>query len=249
MQVSLLQLSQPLKLWEKLEIVVNEGDETGRYLARIEDFSEEGIVISRPEFVRGGALLRQNRDVIVEVTREDAAYQFYSCIRRVTTHAKTIYLLTFPVDARRLQRRRFVRIDIYKRVSYANLTRHKREHNVGDWVTWQESSIVNISGGGMLIKADENLAPRDLLLVKIDFFPEIGLPDTIAAICRRTFRQENGFLVGIEFLLSQRLGHYFKKGEFKNLPQSVRDFDPTAQNKLVVYIFHQQIELRKKGLL
>lgn len=249
MQVSLLQLNQPLKLWEKLEIVVGEDSNAGWYLARIEDFLEEGIVISSPEFIEGGTLLRKNSHVAVFLTREDAVYRFYSRVKQVKTHLETIYLLTPPRGVKRIQRRHFVRIELYARVSYAKLTGDEKPKLSCDQITWRKSTTVDISGGGMLIKADENLAPRDLLLVKVDFFPEIGLPDTIAAICRRTFRQGNDSFVGIEFLLSQRLGHYFKKGELKNLPQSVRDFAPTAQNKLVVYIFHQQIELRKKGLL
>ena len=249
MQVSLQQLSQPLKLWEKLEIVVGEDPNAGRYLARIEDFLEEGIVISSPEFIEGGTLLRKNSHVAVFFTREDAVYRFYSRVKQVKTNLETIYLLTFPRGAKRIQRRHFVRIELYARVSYAKLTGEEKPEPGCDQITWQKSTTIDISGGGMLIKADENLARQDLLLAKIDFFPEIGLPDTIAAICRRTFRQENDFFVGIEFLLLQRLGHYFKKGELKNLPQSVRDFDPTAQNKLAAYIFRQEIELRKKGLL
>lgn len=249
MQFTLPQICQPLELWERIEIVVSDGADAGRYLARIEDFSKEGIVISRPEFVGGGALLRQNRDVIVEVTREDAAYQFHSRIRRVTTHAKTIYLLTFPVDARRLQRRQFVRVELYTRVSYANLTRDKREPNAGDGVTWQESSVVDISGGGVLIKAGEDLSPKDLLLLNLGFFAEVGLPDTVAAICRRTFRQEKELFAGIEFLRSEQLGRHLRGREIKGLPPSVRDFDRAAQNRLVAYIFQHQIELRKKGLL
>jgi c-di-GMP-binding flagellar brake protein YcgR len=186
----------------------------------------------------------------VEVTRQDAAYQFHSRIRRVTTHAKPIYLLTLPAaEAKRLQRRQFVRVELYAKASYANLTREKHEPSGGDAITWRKSTTVDISGGGMLIKADENLAPQDLLLVKIDFFPEIGLPDTIAAICRRTLHQEKDFLAGIEFLRSERLERHFNKQKIKGLPRSVRDFNSAAQNKLAVYIFHQQIELRKKGLL
>ena len=250
MQFSLPQVCQPLKLWERIEIVIGEGSDAGRYLARIEDFSEEGIVISRPEFVGGGALLRQNRDVIVEITREDAAYQFHSRIRRVTAHNKTIYLLTPPAaEAKRVQRRQYVRIDLYARVSYANLTQNKREPNAGDGITWQESSIVNVSGGGILIKAGEDLSPKDFLLLNIGFFAEVGLPDTVAAICRRTFHQEKELFAGIEFLRSEQLGRHFRGREIKDLPPSVRDFDRAAQNRLVAYIFQHQIELRKKGLL
>jgi c-di-GMP-binding flagellar brake protein YcgR len=249
-QSILPQVCQPLKLWERIEIVVSNGTDAGRYLARIEDFSEKGIVISKPEFVEGGTLLRQNLDVIVEITRKDAAYQFHSRIRRVKKQAKTIYLLTPPAaEAKRIQRRQYVRIEFYTRVSYANLTKNKQEFNARDRITWQESNTVNISGGGILIKAGEDLSPKDLLLLNIGFFTEIGLPDIVAAICRRTFHQEKDFFAGIEFLRSEKFGRYFNKQKIKSLPRSAKKFDLSAQNKLVAYIFQLQIELRKKGLL
>ncbi len=249
MQFTLPQVCQPLRVWDRIEIVVGEGHSAGRYVARIEDFLKEGIAISSPDFINGGELLRENSHVSVLLTREDAVYRFHSRIKRVSTHLKTIYVLTFPEGAERIQRRQFVRVELYSRVSYANLTSSKKPQRGGHQLTWLKSTTLNISGGGMLLKADENLAPKDLLLVKIDFFPETGLPNTIAAICRRTFRRENNYFAGIEFLSSEKLEGYFNKQEMAVLPRSVRDFDRNVQNKLAAHIFRQQVELRKKGLL
>lgn len=249
MQLVVPQVSSPLKVWERIEIVVGEGPLAGRYVARIEDFTGEGIIISNPELIGGGTLLRENIEVVVLVTREDAVYQFYSRIRKIKTHIQKTHLLTLPKDARRVQRRQFVRIERFARITYANLTVDKKEASDSERITWRGASMVNVSGGGILMKVKGVVSVDDLLLLKISFFNKIGLPDPIAGICRRTFHRERKFFAGIEFLRSEQLYHHFNKEEMNSLPRSVMDFDQFAQSKLVTDIFQEQIEMRKKGLL
>lgn len=73
---------KPLRVWEKIELLVGDGDSAGHYLARIEDFINGGIVITEPEFLSGNSLMRENADIMVVVCREDAMYQFASTIRK-----------------------------------------------------------------------------------------------------------------------------------------------------------------------
>ena len=101
----------------------------------------------------------------------------------------------------------------------------------------------------MLVRVTEALTAQDLLLLKIGFFGEIGLPKIVAGICRRSFHHRDKLFTGIEFLRSDRLSQYFSQQEMRTLPRSVKSFNQTAQNKLVTYVFQEQIELRKKGLL
>ncbi len=249
MPLTLPQVHQDLKLWEKIEIVVGDHTSEGRYVARIEDFCSQGIVISNPEFIGGSTLLRDNCHVAVLVTREDAVYQFHSNIRKISTQLRTIHLLTSPQSAGRVQRRQFVRIELYGKIAYANLTDDKWTTNSGGQIVWREATAINVSGGGILINVTDNLSAQDVLLMKISLFKKIGLPDTIAGICRRTFRYSKKLFAGIEFIQSQQLRHHFSKQEMKTLPQSVRDLNQSAQHKLAAYVFQEQIQLRRKGLL
>ncbi len=249
MQFLLPQLHEPLILWERIEIDVNEGAESGQYVARIEDFVAGGIVISTPEFVRGSTLLRENSEVTVVITREDAVYLFNSSIRQIRRHQKRSYQLTLPKNIQRIQRRQFVRIGLNARALYVNLTADQTATNDSGQFKWWGAKVIDISGGGMLMKVHEGLHQQDLLLLKVPFLAEIGLPETTAGICRRVFSKRNEVLAGIEFITSGRLAHYFNQGELMNLPQSIKDFDRAAQNRLAAYVFNQQIELRKKGLL
>jgi c-di-GMP-binding flagellar brake protein YcgR len=243
------QLHEPLKLWEKIEINVGEGNDTGRYLARIEDFVKEGIVISTPEFIGGNTLLRDNVDVAVIITREDAVYLFHSHLKRIQTHLKAIYQLEPPADIHRIQRRQFVRIEKRAEVLYARLTSAKTPAPRSIRIKWNRSGIVDISAGGVLMKTQEKLQVDDILVLQIPFLNGLGFPEHIVGLCRRTFHERHQLFAGVEFITSDQLTRYLDSNELEALPKSVKVFDLTVQNKLAAYVFNQQIELRKKGLL
>lgn len=245
MQLALSQISEPLKLWEKIEIVVADGDEQGLYLARIEDFMADGIVISNPEFKEGRTLLRDHSEVVVLVIKEDAVYQFYSLLAKMEIGGKTLFVLTLPREIQRVQRREFVRIEMIHDVSIANLG----ARNIEGKTIWHDTVSINISGGGMALKTTEDVDPPNILLLKTDIFVRLKIAQPVAAICRRAFYVEKQHYTGVEFIRSDNLPHYFYTEELKRLPNAVNQFDHTAQNRLVTYVFQQQIELRKKGLI
>jgi c-di-GMP-binding flagellar brake protein YcgR len=239
------EISEPLKLWEKIEIVIADGDDQGLYLARIEDFVEDGIVISNPELREGSRQLRDNCAVVALVIKEDAVYQFYSLLSKTEIEGKVLYVLTLPRDIQRVQRRQFVRLELVSDVSIADLGAKIVDQTAG----WQDTVCVNISGGGMLIKSWESLEPPNLILAKADILSSLKIAQPIAAICRRTFCQDQQHYTGIEFIREDNLSHYVYESEMGRLPKTVRAFDHRAQNRLVTYIFQRQIELRKKGLI
>ncbi|MBU2532123.1 MAG: hypothetical protein KKB37_05255, partial [Alphaproteobacteria bacterium] len=86
-------------------------------------------------------------------------------------------------------------------------------------------------------------------LLKVMFFGEVGLPLALGAICRRTENSKGVLRVGIEFIRAEHLTKFFNEGQRRILPESASFFDQTMQNKLVNYIFQEQVRLRQKGLL
>jgi len=245
MQLTLPTLSEPLRLWERIEIIVGEDDQKGLYLARIEDFIDDGIVISNPQFRSGGTLLRDGCEVVVLVVKEDAVYQFYSLLFKRDNEGSPIFILTMPRDIQRIQRRQFVRIDMVDKVEIANLGAQK----ILPPQTWHKTVSINVSGGGMLIKSLEDLAPPDILLVKTELFLTLNIEQPVAAICRRSFYKDQDHYSGIEFIRGDDMEHHFYTEEMNSLPETVFRFDHIAQNHLVTYVFQRQIELRKKGLI
>lgn len=248
-ELTLPRLTQPLILWEKLELIVGEETQAGHYTTRIEDFSGRSIVVSPPEFIGGHTLLSDRAEVMILITRDDAIYQCYSWITRYPASEKKLFLLAPPQGIKRVQRRQFVRVEVFERIKYARIINLPEWENREDLPMWCQSLISDISGGGVLMSADEDTKPGDLLLLKISVFPEQDLPETLAAVCRRVFTLDDQVMAGMEFLTVDRLTRHFGIDDLKRLPQSIRDFDRVAQNHLVNYVFQLQIELRQKGLL
>ena len=143
----MLQKAQPLKVWEKIDIIVGEGPDAGRYVSRIEDFINNGIIINQPEYIEGNILLREGVVVTVRVTRNDAAYQFQSTVRHSSHNNIKYLILTPPKNIQRVQRRLFVRIDLSDRVRYANLAPVKNGVIDLENLSWQQTYTLDISGG------------------------------------------------------------------------------------------------------
>ena len=146
MQLTLPQISRPLKVWEKIELVVGDGDEKGVYISRIEDFVGGGIIITNPEFQEGNTLMRDNCSVEVMITKDDAVYSFSSRIRKFKSPRKNLYILTPPQNIRRVQRRQFVRIDYFEKIQIAPIG---EQNHLKMEFEWTDGTCVNVSGGGM----------------------------------------------------------------------------------------------------
>jgi len=248
-QITLPQSNQPIRLWEKIQIVVGDDVNTGTYVARIEDIVSEGIIISNPEFVSGNTRLRDNCEVRGLLTREDAVYQFFARIKKISIKGVGYFLLTDPESFSRVQRRQYVRLELFRDITYTVIKKDRKDSLTKRTLNWQQAKTLNISGGGVLIKCQEVIKRNIILLLKSKLFIEIGLPVTISCVCRRSFKDEQTYNCGLEFIRCDRLLDYFTRSELDQLPESIRFFDHTAQNKLVTYVFQQQIDMRKKGLL
>lgn len=249
MQITLPQLKPNLQVWDKLEILVGDEPNRGRYTTRIEDFIGDDIVLSEPEYIKGGTLLRDKCSIVVIVTRDDAVYQFSAVISRIKGPHGNLYLINMPRRLSRVQRRRFVRVEVLKRVSFTLVDEIKWEDGWEDKAQWHDAVCINVSGGGMLLESSQKIEDEKIILLKAVFFFEVGLPLTIAALCRRTFSENGRFYTGLEFLLPDRLRRYFRTEELNRLPESVHMFDHRTQARLESHVFKEQIELRKKGLL
>ncbi len=134
---------------------------SGRYLARIQDFVNGGIVITEPEFLEGSTLLREDIDVLVLVTREDAIYQFSSKIKRMLSRESKEYLLTPPRRFERVQRRMFVRVETVKKMAYAVIPPLAGDASPDEQLAWQQSQTSDLSGGGLQFQIWRTDSARD----------------------------------------------------------------------------------------
>jgi hypothetical protein len=240
---------QPLKLWEKVRIIVGAGPDAGIYAARIEDFVNGGMVMTAPEFISGNILLRDDIPVVAQITRNDAIYQFETRIRKYGAGTAGQVSLAAPRDFRRVQRRLFVRIELRETVEYAQLTAPIEWGLFPQSFVWNSTVMHDISGGGLRLTAVTPANVGDVFLLRLPKIQGNSFPDYVVAICRRVWDEQGVLLMGLEFILEDRLGAALGEDTVSLLPVQARRFDRKVQNRLVVWVFHRQIELRQKGLL
>lgn len=249
MQSLKVKFGTELRIWEKICIVVGEGREAGIYEARVEDILNGGIVVTEPIFVSGHTFLRNGVVVAVQVTRDDAAYQFYSNIRVRNSPTSKRAHLSPPRGLKRIQRRLFARVEMSAPLLYSRITPDF------DWAAWPTgverlpSSLVNISGGGLLMRVDADLVRNDVLLLSLELLKEAEIPIELLAVCRRVVERNEHRFVGVEFLMTDDLGTHLGTDEVSKVPEQVCRFNNRFQDKLVTFLFHKQIELRRKGLI
>lgn len=238
-----------LKIWEKIRIIVGSGPEAGVYEARVEDIINGGIVVTNPEFVSGKTLLRQDAKVTVQITRTDAAYQFDSVIKQEVGGSKKRIILAPPRHVTRIQRRMFARVELSIRLKFAPCTYD------ADWTDWQnrfewrEGFASNISGGGLLVAMEENCVGGKLVALEVDTLREAGLSPWVLGESRRAYATEGKRFCGLQFLTDEMLENSLGQSQYRKIPSEFKDFTLRKQDRLVTYLFKQQIELRRKGLI
>jgi len=238
-----------LRIWDKIRIMVGDERDAGIYESRIEDMVNSGIIIARPEFISGTKLLRNDLEVSVQITRGDAAYEFHSRIR-VQRHDKSRrFILTPPRRLKRVQRRMFARVDLPVTVTFALLSAGVASSSCDNGGCWIEKEAFNVSAGGILIESPDSIRSGVIIALQIREMKKAGLPTHLVAVCRRRFLSEGKRYAGFEFILKNDLNRYLSKGDLKRLPDTYKQFDKQAQDRLANFLFHKQIELRQKGLI
>lgn len=238
-----------LRIWDKLRILVGDERDAGVYVSRIEEIINGGIIITHPEFVSGNSLLRNDLPVIVQIAREDAAYQFHSCIRVQGAETSRRFILTPPRGLQRVQRRMFARVEFPTRVMYAPLPADSKWQNWEKNGVWCETNAVNLSAGGLLMESSEDMRAGMLVALRISELHQADLLTDFLGVCRRSFLSEGKRYAGFEFIPGSDLGRYLSRGDISRLPAKYKQFDRRTQDRLVNFLFQKQIELRQKGLI
>lgn len=236
-------------IWERVLLTTGDEGNEGIYSCRISDIKNNRLIISRPVFERGKSLLADNRIVSAYCTRADAVYSFSARLRETRPKSPdTMYLLDMG-KIRRVQRRRFVRLEKSISLKYMVLPRPIQEP-IDLSSSSIESGTLNMSAGGLLIKNNSELAVEDTLLVIFESCSLKKLPSHILAVCRHTSLNDNKQKVsGVEFILREDLPRYLKDTELKMVPPAATQFDDSMQNGLVSEVFSEQLVMRQKGQL
>lgn len=209
------------KIYEGLaiEIVVYDGEYTGRYRTKVEEVGERILSIGVPVADRQFVPLREGTELQITFGDETSVYSFRSrIIRRIAVPIPT-FILEFPNQITKIQRRQYVRVPYVNALKYLIIER--------DGVSEERNGfIINLSGGGMLFKSSLPVVEKAIIIIKTKLDrAEVEIP---AMVIRCNCDDErNDFVISVQFHeISERL-----------------------RDRIVRFVFEVQREMLKKGLV
>ena len=239
-----------VQIWERLQLTVGEGADQGVYSCRVTDIEKNRLMISRPIFEYGHAHMADNYEVTASFTRADAAYSFSARIKETEPKFPDAMYLIFQSNVERIQRRRFVRLDLRVPLVYAVLSRPVA-HNINLLeMPFDTTCTINISAGGVLIPVNSTVSATGILIMGTQDQHLKKMPAYMLGACRHVQSTESGkSLAGVEFILMEYLDRYLSVNELIHIPSGLNQFSFKAQNELAGELFTEQLVLRQKRVL
>jgi len=199
-----------------------------QYGSRIEEIAADELVIAMPMSKGYPVMLAQGQSFTGQLIIDGIVYQFISKLLRKNIHPIPVWVVSLPVELKKVQLRSFVRTSAMIPVQFKlilPLTNNDPEISA-DNPTFNVQTK-DISGGGLQLVTRQpfEIGAKGQLVIDI---PEGGIIMAIGEVVRvEQPQQENPvFWVGIKFLEVQE-----------------RD-----RSKLIKYIFKKQLEQRQKGV-
>lgn len=196
-------------------------DITAIYSSRIEDINKNSITIAAP-LSRGEIVpLRPGMKVVVATPGEDALYGFYTKVKKIKYDPIPLLVLENPgIPPRRIQRRRYVRIDARVLKNMRILNRKE----MGTIISRRQFREKDISAGGISINVPRTLPRGTILELELNIGGEVM--KVAGQVVRCTPSEKEGYEAGIRFVgLTEKERH-----------------------KIMQFVYSRQIEERRKGL-
>ncbi len=204
----------------KLEILIDEK----YYNTNIQDLSEDYIAISIP--MSAGQYVPLSKGTIIDVIyyEEENLYRFKSSIIGRKFENIPILIISKPIEIRKIQRRKYVRVPLMNTAKYKNLKNQpKTKPSSIDNSEYLKAVLVDLSGGGMKVRVSEEIKKDDFVLVDL------------------TVNNENMFLVGqAKRIVKEDDGRFLCGLSFEFL-------DNSTQERIIKYIFRLMREQMKKN--
>jgi c-di-GMP-binding flagellar brake protein YcgR len=202
-----------------VDLHVLEGDYKGKYKTHVDEVGEKRVSIFAPSHMGEIVPLREGTRVEIVFWDEIASYAMETVIEQRIAVPVQIFVLEFPDDIRRVQRRNFVRVAAYYPVSFQVVERTGLSNML-------KGNMLDLSGGGMRFQTSEKIE-KDALIYTFFQLPT-GEIKTPARVCRvEPIEDTRKSSVSVEFYqISDR-----------------------ERNRITRCVFDIQREMRKKGLV
>jgi c-di-GMP-binding flagellar brake protein YcgR len=234
-----------LNLWDRVVLALDKYGVKSEFVSRIEDIKRDSYVLEMP--IRQSGELHLQKGDIVEVTysRRDAAYSFKASILDLFEGEDKSIRIEKRSGTTRAQRRKYVRLDISGKMHFRTIDLGAQE-NIGAEVG---GTLLNISAGGVLFESQARINEKGFLILSFALKGKHALSNILAVVKRCEGSRTKGYLIGAEFISRHNLADYDLEHIDQFLPPGAGTFDDNLQKLVVQFIYNQQIESRKKGLL
>jgi c-di-GMP-binding flagellar brake protein YcgR len=233
----------PPTLWERVTIVLQKGGRKSEFASRIEDIRQGSYVLEMPIRQSGELSLSKGDNLEVTYSKAESAYTFKASILDLFEEDGAV-AIERKSPTSRLQRRKFIRLDISGKIAFRALDNSSGKGNgFGPEIS---GTLLNISAGGLLFECAHQLKSNSLILLDFTLKGRHALKDVLAVVKRCEAAKGKKHLVGAEFMTRS---HYKEHGlekleEF--LPPGCGTFDENLQKLVLRFIYDQQFEAKKR---
>jgi c-di-GMP-binding flagellar brake protein YcgR len=149
------------------------------------------------------------------------------------------FVIKQPLRLYREKRRRYVRLEISAPITFSGIDLDRPlEHT---HVNQQNGTILNISGGGVLIACQTDLAEGGYITMNLELTGCDLLTGVAGKVKRVDEDGEGGYLIGVEFCSEPELNGVFGSA---NIGSVISSFDNRIRRFLLRYIFARKVSER-----
>lgn len=172
--------------------------EDNAYKATIQDIKENEILTTIP--VKDGIYLTLKNESEIEQVFYDGkgnAYKYnVKVIGRYIEKDISFYRLTKPYNIKRIQRRDYVRVNVVQVINYIKEVDFQKEIKTED--NYENALLLDLSGGGMRIKAKEKLVNNDVIIASLKYEDEKMIMK--GKIIRVDKTDDKRYIYGVSFI-------------------------------------------------
>jgi c-di-GMP-binding flagellar brake protein YcgR len=152
-----------LKVNDRVEVIKDEKS----YKALIMDIQDDFLIINLP--VYDGEYLMLHSKEIIEINSYSEDGNCFNFSVEVISRGKEgniiYYRLSEPFNIQKIQRRNFFRVGLTDVIEYKKITMVEEEDL--DNIPYKKGIMVDLSAGGLKLKAKDNITKEELLLIKL----------------------------------------------------------------------------------
>lgn len=186
-----------LKIREQVELQISHNGSRRMFLARIQDFNENELVIDRPIIDRVYLTVETGQLVDIVFNRPDASYRYEATIvDKRKSGPMSVIVFDYPKVLKRIQRRSHFRLPVEIPIGFRIVAGESGKRKS----PFKFGKIINLSGGGVKFKVSQKslseIIPGSKLNIKFDL-KESGKRIGCESLVLSTKFEENDPRIGL----------------------------------------------------